>query len=385
MKHASAKRRGQLSLLCFLLGAVMTVCALSACNKAPKEESSDGASSATESNLPAVPEYDFPAKVVYHGKVYEVTFAPGENGLCMTVTDGKNGTLTAVCTENGSYRVRTESLDGTTDVTETRTEFDGQGNVLLVTESNGNVSHRMEYENGLLRRRITTHASGSTTTEEYTYDKNGRLTTCFYRNGERMLSETVYEYDGDLLVKRSSRMEGMETPDTVTYEYDAQGRKIAETHRSAYSFSEKEEIYSWEYNEQGDVVTEIYPSIGGIENAIYRKNEYTYEYDEAGRKVKMTRLDGGEALFERSFSYQGGQILTVTAYPDGRIHETVYESEDSDNRLKCIYRDADGAEDVRFDILERSPVAMTDAQYDYFLAVLLHMNLDLSISLKDNC
>lgn len=134
---------------------------------------------------------------------------------------------------------------------------------------------------------------------EYTYDPVGNLLKIEAGDGEKILSETIFEYDA------LNRIIAVREPagGKVLYHYDRMSGKVDSITDAAGN------QYTYRYNEAGEL-TEV-KDIGG--NITY------YEYNKLGQVTLIRDEFGGET---KHFYQPGGRLIKST-YPQGR--QLVYE------------------------------------------------------------
>ena len=99
-------------------------------------------------------------------------------------------------------------------------------------------------------------AAGNTYVEN-TYDANDRVLTQIYGNGTLSYSYQTDANTGKIIQNTVTDREG----NTTVYSYDAAGNTLSRTSGG--------NSYSYEYNSENRIITEIYP----------RGNGYSYSYD----------------------------------------------------------------------------------------------------------
>ena len=120
--------------------------------------------------------------------------------------------------------------------------------------------------------RLTTETEMLIRSEKtYEYDTDGKLAKVIERHGDEVLDERCYEYDANGNVVKEVGAAG-----TITYEYDAEGKKAAGHGTGEFGTGD----YSYEYDADGKLVK---TSMSDSEGNVYNK---TYEYDENGTLIK---------------------------------------------------------------------------------------------------
>lgn len=125
-------------------------------------------------------------------------------------------------------------------------------------------------------------------------------------------SDFVLDENGRVLEKKVS---GSDTG-TYTYEYDAEGRVIAEnfTNRSG-----SYDNYTYTYNEFGLKASAVESSSGIRDGNTF---VYEYEYDEQNRPIKMTWVNTASDNYSMLYTYEYDEngnvaVETQTTYADG--------------------------------------------------------------------
>ena len=125
-------------------------------------------------------------------------------------------------------------------------------------------------------------------------------------------SDFVLDEDGRVLEKKVSGSEN----GTYTYEYDDEGRVIAENYTSR---SGSYDNYTYTYNEFGLKATEVESSSGIRDGNTF---VYDYEYDDQNRPVKMTSVNTAADNYSMLYTYEYDEngnvaVETQTTYADG--------------------------------------------------------------------
>ena len=125
-------------------------------------------------------------------------------------------------------------------------------------------------------------------------------------------SDFVLDENGRVLEKKVSGSE----KGTYTYEYDAEGRVIAENFTS---ISGGYDNYTYTYNEFGLKASEVESSSGIRDGNTF---VYEYEYDEQNRPIKMTCVNTASDNFSMLYTYEYDEngnvaVETQTTYADG--------------------------------------------------------------------
>lgn len=189
-------------------------------------------------------------------------------------------------------------------------------------------------------------------TTEYTYDKDGNMTsrTWTYRNGSTSRTDYVYDKDGNLIREergavvveyvydnKGNILEEKNNSTTVQYTYDQNGyltQKISKNLTSGYV----EYSFIYEYDGNGNVIKETQESqmnghYKGVTSYTYDKNgtliqkalsynsngnDYAqnFVYDSHGNLIEYTQASAGGQTYVSKMEYQ----LVYVPYP---IHESL--------------------------------------------------------------
>ncbi len=219
-------------------------------------------------------------------------------GTCESYVYDGRGNVTEIRARNGAV---------------TKAEYDGDGNAVSVTDP---LAVKNEYVYDLVGNLTEVKTPGSRAA--YSYDKAGNMT-------ERIVGESLtgYEYD------RRGQVTKVTLPDKTSqrYSYDEKSRlseaKDAAGQVKTYDYDALDNLISrddteYGYDEEGRL-TEI-------------KGEYTYTYDDAGRVLSITDIEG------RSIRYaydEYGRVSELT-YPDGEKAIYTYDLLD---KIKSVEKD----------------------------------------------
>lgn len=250
-----------------------------------------------------------------------------ERGNPLTTTDPLGNTSRATYDGRGQLMANVDPLGNVTSY-----ERDGRGNVTEYTDANGapyevsyvggNPSSAVFPDGGTLMGElnaaghVTRRVNGEGNVIERTYDANYRV-----------LSETVYRM-----------INGVVTAVTTRFEYDSEGRRIAEIYPDATPDDPADNPRkTWEYDPLGRVLA--------VTDELGRRT--AHEYDASGRKTKTTYPDTN---FE-SWAYDAqGNLLSYTDQ-SGRVTRHQYDA--LNRRVKTILPD-----DTPSDLTD-NPVAET--------------------------
>jgi RHS repeat-associated protein len=184
-------------------------------------------------------------------------------------------------------------------------DYDAIGNLISATDDTGTIT--LDYDDV---DRLTNVTYPDNRTIEYSYDTVGRLTQLIYPDGY----EVNYTYD------RVGRLQSLTDGNGVTlvsYNYDAVGRLVRENHgNGTYT--------TYTYDAAGQLTDILNYAPNNILNS-----SFEYAYDNLGRRIGMTTLEGTWA-----YGYDAtGQLISVIS-PTGGLIE--YEYDPAGNRIKVI-------------------------------------------------
>ena len=196
-------------------------------------------------------------------------------GLAQTTYTDENGNTRQETRDvRGNVLERVES-DGTRELV-TSYSYDAIGNLTTVVDPAGNVS---SFRYNSLRKRIESH-DPNLGTWHYEYDPGGRLSAQTDAKGQR-----------------------------TTFAYDATNRRTSKT---TLANTSKRNVTTWTYDE----VRDGYDNVGRLTTMIDSQGSQTYNYDQAGRIVRSTRIiDDISYTFTKRYDLAGR--LKWTQYPDG--------------------------------------------------------------------
>ena len=235
-----------------------------------------------EGNLQSVTYADNSSATYSHDDVGNLTVSVNRRNQTTNYTYSAKGLLT-----------QKDYADGTSSVF----TYDDRGNLLTATDADSTVSY--SYNNA---ERLAKVAYGDERFLTFEYDAGGRRTQIADQD-----DFTVnYSYDA---VGRLQQLTNGNNERIISYEYDADDRLVKETNgNSTYT--------TYGYDSVGQVLSIVnYTASDSI------NSRYGYEYDTAGRRTRMTTLEG-------DFSYEydvTGQLTSVTL-PDDRKIEYQYDA-----------------------------------------------------------
>lgn len=130
----------------------------------------------------------------------------------------------------------------------------------------------------------------------------------------------------------------------ITYEYDAEGRKISNTTSWNYGFSEGSETDTYTYNENGDVLTETktysYSDYPGVKKYTYEDGRLVketfgdddsygmkYVYGADGRIAESYNFNGDSETLRQTYSYTDNTMVQTEVWDDWTfVYTTTYNS-----------------------------------------------------------
>lgn len=240
-------------------------------------------------------------------------------GSCPSAPDG-----TTYCTqvENGLDHTTTSYYDAlddmieqappnTTDQSAATYTYDGDGNVLTLTDGSGTTS--------------------------YTYDGDNQVTAIDYSDagsGYTAPTDVTYSYDAD-----GNRTEMTDGTGTTDYYYDGLGRldKVDDGYGH---------VVTYKYDDDGNTTCLSYPVSGDTTclNASSGTGLVTYTYNAADQPITMTDWlgDGNET----TFAYDNDSNLTKITYPSGTSASASYSYDDTDALTDTSYTIGDTTTDL---------------------------------------
>lgn len=209
----------------------------------------------------------------------------------------------------------------------------------MIVYENDEETGRVDYElneDGLLWKQISTEASGTTETMEYTYtlDAGGNPTVVEQTvNGEPYAtSQRTYDAEGNLAASETTYTQsGM----TSTITYTASGDIL--TMETDYGTGQ---VFTTEYtyDEAGNPLTCVTVDASG-------RRETVYAYDGQGRQIKTTEyLEDGSVGQSSETSYDGLAETSRSYGSDGTMNSyTVITRDEHGNTLTQEFYTADGS------------------------------------------
>lgn len=236
---------------------------------------------------------------------------PNGNTLNFTLTpEGKIARIQSSTVENNN-------LDYQLDIAY---QYDGQGNLVQMTDSEGIVTN-FQYTNG----RLTQKQSGAQV-ETYTYDNFGNIVSvtdalghttslsndAFHRLTQATSPEGVimqYQYDQNNNITLSGKLLGATLVNTsITYDVLDNPTRFVEKISSTQSAAT-----SYEYNNNEQVIQKTYPN-GMVEN---------YQYDELNRVKQKQTVFSGKNIVE-TYGYDANSNL-ISHTRDGSTYSFTYD------------------------------------------------------------
>ncbi|NKB28927.1 MAG: hypothetical protein GKR99_15795 [Rhodobacteraceae bacterium] len=258
-------------------------------------------------------------------------------------------------------------------ITQTQ-KTDYRGLVLCATGPEGTVTQQCFDERGLLLERTETGADGSTTKQQWVYDRAGRLQVM--RSGQDSPTETRYDYDAFGRLAKVTLPDGAEQSyeygpgDSILDEqlrgndgtgmvrllarksqtYDARGRVVTETRHAFEDDPTTAQLLTVSNTFDGDDrLIETEDHRGVITRMDYdRANRLTaltdaagnrteHQYDAAGRRTRTRTIDledGGSVQRDTLFTYDGRGRLSRMTLPGGEV--TDYDYDDRNTQVRIL-------------------------------------------------
>lgn len=182
-----------------------------------------------------------------------------------------------------------------------------------------NVSYQYAYENG----RIVREENNNTDLRKlFFYDEIGRVVREELRDGAHNLVETIrYEYDAE--GNRIAELHSQEFIERrIDYQYDLEGRITEKKKTTDYSFEKERSTYNCEryvYDIEGRIMHTIrlgksgkivgflnftYDEAGNLSTKSNGKVTYRYSYNELGMLNQKRKMTAGRMLEEISYEYR---------------------------------------------------------------------------------
>jgi RHS repeat-associated protein len=264
----------------------------------------------------------------------EVTYADGSKELFSYDARGSVTIAVNRLNQNISYTYSSDGLltrKDFADGTSASFSYDSRGNLLSAIDSDSSVTYTYDSSNRITRVNYNTERF-----LEFTYDSSGRRSRMVDQDG----FTTNYSYDSLGRLKSLADATGA---NIITYSYDNVGRLGRED------------------NGNGTFTTYSYDLAGQLVELVNYKSDatvnsyYYYAYDNTGRRISMTTLDG-----VTTYGYDPIGQLTLVNLPNGRIIEYQYDA--AGNRTKV--RDSGIDIDYSTNILDQY-TRLGDATYAY--------------------
>ena len=158
---------------------------------------------------------------------------------------------------------------------------------------------------------------------DHVFDEEGHLLSYKRSENERRWDAFTNEYDEQGNVVRLIQDNANSSLSDVTeYEYDERGNCIKETTIAVEDPSDVN-TNSYEYDENGFVIKSVNEQSG-------RVTEYHYEFDDAGKVVKVSKYRDGVLQVEDEYEYDAANKISKaieTNYNDDGSKKSIYEGE----------------------------------------------------------
>lgn len=191
--------------------------------------------------------------------------------------------------------------------------YDGEGNLISTTNATGTSSLTYDEAGRLLRM-----TDGAGRFLEFSYDAAGRRTQMIHSDGNTI----NYSYDS---LGKLAQITNENGDLIIEYTYDAVGRLIREDNgNGTYS--------SYNYDEAGQLLQLTHYDADGVSI----NSQFDYTYDDLGRPLSMTTLDG-----EWNYTYDAIGQLTRAIFTSNDPSEIPdqdlsYEYDSAGNRIRTI-------------------------------------------------
>lgn len=163
-------------------------------------------------------------------------------------------------------------------------------------------------------------------TVDIRYDDGASTASVYY--GESLMLELKWDEVGDICEATTVYSDGRAY--TYLYERDSDGRILSA--KGTDDTGEGASRAEYTYNENGDILTEVYHSINGEMTV-----NTTYEYDDKGNPISRKGIDIDETYFN---TYDGAGNLIRKENEDGSRHEYTYDADG--NMITRVYYNEDG-------------------------------------------
>ncbi len=187
--------------------------------------------------------------------------------------------------------------------------YDDQGRMIREVVLRGNpefnvleVSYTTDYtydKDGNMTSKTWTYSNGSTTRTDYVYDKDGNL---IREEMGAVVVEYIYDKDGKILEEKYDDA-------VVQYTYDKDG-KLTKKQRDEHVNTTSEYTSEYFYDENGRLIKETYTGYG---NSVHQEVKATtaYTYDQAGNLIKKdeTRITGSNQYVTNSTYDTNGNLI----------------------------------------------------------------------------
>ena len=222
--------------------------------------------------------------------------------------------------------------------------YDDNTRVREVVNPEGEVTRSISDAAGRLSSRIV-DPGGAHLETNYEYDGNGPAWTVTQPNG----NITIYVYDA--AGRRTGATDGIGLIDTLSY--DGNGRTLTYTdgegNVTSNGYDAAGRLISVE-DPNGETETYQYDNNGNLTRVIDREDRETkYEYDDLDRLTKVIEDEAAGGLKRiTEYAYDGlGNVLTLTAYQgsdgSGVSETTTYEYDDAGRLVRVVYPDNEPA------------------------------------------
>jgi RHS repeat-associated protein len=293
---------------------------------------------------------------VFRYRTQTIETISATEAITTTYRSGVLGELLEVQTSQGSLatyeydRLGNRLVIHHREAGDRRTWYDARSKAVRTLDANGNDIRATLDRQG----RLTQLKVGDTVLESYAYDdltQNalGRLAEVTYQGGSQ-----AFKYDpSGRLVRHDYRFEGIDTPQTLTYDYDVLGREIAVTYTDGTKVSKELTPNGWiksipsilqqiEYNPAG-VPTKLVYANGVVTDLTYTEGaarvktqttiaplgqvmeQVTYDYDQFGLLLQSQDAALG-GVGARAYRYDPlNQVRSATMVENGTTVTQTYD------------------------------------------------------------